>query len=172
MNNNFSITDDLLWDYSDGLLAQAERLQVETYLQKHPEAFQRLRAIEAEKRMLAGLALEKPDTDFSKRVMTAWLATQAQPVAAKRDWILFSIMGVLAFLIAVALVLIVGTAPELAPVEIPEKLLPQMPAIDWAFVFDSAMVRYGFIITLALLSLQFLDKYLQQRTKWQGLVSL
>ena len=63
-------------------------------------------------------------------------------------------------------------APEAAPISLPEQYLPQMPLIDWAALLDNALLRYGVLITLTLLTLQILDKYLQQRTKIEGMLTL
>ncbi len=173
MENNFLLTDDMLWDYVDGFLEGSEKLQVEAYLQQHPAQRKRLESIQEEKRAFASLTLEKPAAGFADRVMAAWVSEQTLRVApAKpRDWILLSIAGVIGFFLLVAFALVIAMAPEAAPLlTIPEQYVPTVPVIDWAMIFGSNIFRYGLILTLALFTLQILDKYLQQRHRLSGLI--
>ena len=81
----------------------------------------------------------------------------------RRDWILFSIAGFMGVLLVIAVILGISMAPSMTPVVIPDQYVPQIPVVDWAAVFGSAVFRYGLILLIAVLTLQILDKYLQQR---------
>lgn len=173
MENKFLLTDDMLWDYADGFLEEGEIRQVEAYLQQHPEQRQRLESIQAEKRAFAALPLDKPNKSFADGVMAAWVAEQASSKklapAKPRDWILLSLGGFMGLLLLGALFLVPALAPSLEPVTMPEQYMPQMPAIDWTTILESAVLRYGLILMLVVLALQILDKYLQQRSQLQKL---
>ena len=176
MENNFLLSDDMLWDYADGFLEDAEKLQVEAYLQQHPEQRYCLDSILREKRAFAALPLEKPQSGFADRVMAAWVAeqTQARAVApAKpRDWVLLSIAGVFGLFLFGAFILVIAMALESVPmVSIPEAYMPQVPVLDWAAILINPAFRYSLILLLAFLILQILDKYLQQRNRSYGLLS-
>ncbi|MBL7828971.1 MAG: hypothetical protein JNJ57_20220 [Saprospiraceae bacterium] len=166
MNNHFLLTDDMLWDYADGLLSDKEKAQVAAYLQQHPEHQVRLKAIEAEKNALLNLPFEKPNKGFADRVMASWVAEQASVRAAVRkpDWILSSITIVFSLFILGFLALFMFLAPG-AAVEIPTSLIPEIPSFDWAAVFQNQGFYYGFMLILAYLGLQILDKYLQQKRR-------
>lgn len=163
------ITNEMLWDYADGFLSEAEKLQVEAHLQQHLEYRVQLESILAEKRAFAAMPLEKPRAGFADGVMAAWAAEQARTVATKpakpRDWILWVMGGVMGALLLGALVLGIGMAPAVPAVTIPDQYTPQIPAVDWAAILGSSVLRYGLVLMLAVLMLQILDKYLQQRNR-------
>jgi anti-sigma factor RsiW len=163
------ITEEMLWNYADGLLTEAEKLMVEAHLTQYPEDRVKLEAVLAEKRAFAALPLENPRAGFADGVMAAWAATQAQTLVAKpgksRDWILVALAVLMGALLLGALLLGIGLAPAMPAVSVPDQYMPQMPVVDWATLLESATLRYGIILTIAVLMLQILDKYLQQRNK-------
>jgi hypothetical protein len=166
MENNFMLTDELLWDYADGFLSAEAKTQVENWLKTHPDAQQRLDQIMAEKRAFSGLTLEKPGADFALKVMNAWAAEQAPAKraskAGNKDWIFWGASGILLALLFVPF-LLAPDAPPSEPVRIPEKFIPQVsvPAFDWAGLLNNSSLQFMLMATLALLSLKLLDKYLQ-----------
>jgi anti-sigma factor RsiW len=166
MENNFMLTDELLWDYADGFLAVEAKTQVENWIRTHPDAQQRLDQIMAEKRAFSGLTLEKPDSDFAKKVMGAWVAEHAPAKraskASHKDWIFWGASGILVALMFVPF-LLAPDAPPSEPVRIPEQFIPQVsvPTYDWAGLLSSSSLQFLLMATLALLSLKLLDKYLQ-----------
>ena len=167
MNNHFLLTDDMLWDYADGLLSEDIRLQVDAYLQQHPEHRGRLSAIQAEKNAWSGLSLEKPNKGFADRVMAAWVAEQTAvkiKAVAKPDRILSAIAGVFLVFLLIMLVLTIIAAPAM-PVNVPTQYIPQMPTYDFTGVFENPALRYGLMLVMAYLGLQILEKYLQQRKR-------
>ncbi len=165
------LSDDMIWHYVDGFLNETDTALVETYLRQHPEHNKRLESIRAEKRALSSMPLEKPNADFSKLVMAAWAAEQVHAPAKRRDWILLSIAAVFGLFVVAAFIMVVGTAPEAAPLAIPDQYVPEMPTIDWAMLLDSFVLRYGTILIFALLTVQVLDKYLQRWTRQHRLVT-
>lgn len=156
------LTDDLLWDYADGFLAADEKTRVEVYLRQYPEWQERLDAIMAEKRAFHALPLERPKPGFSDRVMAAWAAeSHATYVAAAKgkDWIVLLISAILGLFICAAVVVAgMQSAPAQLPVEIPE-----VPTYDWSKVFDNQILQFGLFFVLALITLKFAEKYLEQR---------
>ncbi len=171
MDNNFMLTDDMLWDYADGFLQGEEKLRVDAYLSQHPEHQARLNAIRAEKRAFSALPLEKPGAGFAQQVMAAWATEQVTekatlPTKAKgSDWILWSIAIAFGLMMAVPFLLAPAASPESFSFKIPEEYVPQVqtPSFDWAGFFNSAMLRNALLLTLAFMSLKLLDKYLQVR---------
>lgn len=171
MENNFMLTDELLWDYSDGFLEEAEKLQVEAYLRQHPEQQARLQGILAEKRAFSNLPLEKPGSDFASKVMTAWVAEQAPAKAGTiakpkgRDWILWSIALAFGIMLALPFLMPASEVPTTLPLQIPADYMQQVqwPTFDWAGLLNSSLMSYLLLLTLAFMSLKLLDKYLQVR---------
>ncbi|MDO8365473.1 MAG: hypothetical protein Q7T20_01665 [Saprospiraceae bacterium] len=171
MENNFMLTDDLLWDYADGFLEGEEKLRVDHYLRQHPEQQLRLDAILSEKRAFSAMPLEKPNTDFARQVMAAWSAEQAPAKAAAiakskgRDWILWGITLTFGLLIAAPFLLFPAATPAGVTIQIPEEYIPQfqVPTFDWAGFFSSALLRNTVLLTMAFMGLKLLDKYLQVR---------
>lgn len=171
MENNFMLTDTMLWDYADGFLQADEKLRVEAYLRQHPEQQAHLEAIMAEKRAFTGLVFDKPDTGFANQVMAAWAAEQTPstvllPNKAKgRDWILWSIAAAFALIMSVPFIISSAASPGDVVLQIPAQYVPQFqfPAFDWAGFFDSALLRNTALLTIAFLGLKLLDKYLQVR---------
>lgn len=171
MEHNFILTDELLWDYADGLLDVDEKRRVDASLSQSPENQARLDAVLAEKRVFSALPLEKPQAGFAQQVIAAWAAEQAPALAARpvktkgQDWVMWSLAAVLGLM----LVLPIALSPSFAAVDsvvlITEAYRPQLqvPAFDWAGFFGSALVRNGLLLLLGYMSLQLLDKYLQVR---------
>lgn len=162
MENNFLLNDDLLWDYADGFLNDEEKIRVDAYLRQHPEWQERLEAILAEKRAFHATPLEKPKPGFSDRVMAAWAAETHASYAANakgKDWIIYLISSVLGLFICAAFVVAgMQAAPTNLPVEMPE-----MPTYDWSQIFGNQVLQLGLFFMLALITLKFVEKYLEQR---------
>ncbi len=162
MENNFLLTDDLLWDYADDFLAAEDKLRVDAFLRQHPEWQERLDAIMAEKRAFHALPLEKPHPGFSDKVMAAWAAeTHASWSASAKgkDWIVLLISAVLGLFICAAFVV---AAMQAAPAPLPVEL-PKMPAYEWGRVFDNQVLQFGLFFALALMTIKFVEKYIEQR---------
>lgn len=164
MDNHFILTDDILWDYADGLLSASEKAQVEAYLKQHPELAQKLERVLTEKRNFQELSLERPDKGFADRLMAAWVTeqTHARAQARKPDWVLSSIALVFGLFLLVAIGAILMSAPENS-FGIPDNLMPEMPSFDLSGALGNPMLRFGVMLILAFLGLQILDKYLQQK---------
>lgn len=166
------LTDEQLWDYADGFLEADEKQQIDAHLRQHPAQQARLDAILAEKRAFATVPLEKPNSDFAKQVMAAWVAEQnpvkaSVPAKAKgQDWVLWGIAAVMLAMLFVPLWLAPSAAPTELSFQIPEEYVPQLqvPAFDWQGLFGSTWLRTLLLITMAFMSLKILDKYLQVRT--------
>lgn len=162
MENNFMLTDDLLWDYADGFLTAEEKVRVDAYLHRHPEWQERLDAILAEKRAFHALPLEKPRPGFSDRVMAAWAAETHAAYTAPgkgKDWIIYLISAVLGLFICAAFVVAgMQAAPSHLPVE-----MPKLPEYDWSAVFGNQVLQFGLFFALALMALKFVERYLEQR---------
>jgi hypothetical protein len=135
---------------------------VDAYLRQHPEWQAKLDAILAEKRAFHALPLEKPGPGFSDRVMAAWAAETHAAMTATgkgKDWIIYLISAVLgAFICAAFVVAGMQAAPGQLPLEMPE-----MPAYDWSAVFGNQVLQFGLFFALALITLKFVEKYLEQR---------
>jgi anti-sigma factor RsiW len=164
MEHNPLLNDDLLWDYADGFLSPEEKAQADDYLQRHPEVRQRLNVIEAEKKALFSLPLEKPNPGFADRVMAAWAVEQVHVRASKsggRDWIVMAVAAVFGVFILVPFVLLVGGLLQNGAPE-PSFQMPQIPAVDLAPLLSAPFVRYGLYLTLAFLTLRLIDRYLHK----------
>lgn len=170
MDNHFMLTDDILWDYADGLLSTAEKAQVEAYLTQHPEQAARLEAVLTEKRAFRSLQADSPDKGFSDRLMAAWTAEQAHARASLRkpDRVLSFIALGFGVLLLFVFFAVWSSAPE-ASIHIPEEYLPQPSSLNLPALLDNPIWRVGIMLAMVLLGLQVLDKYLQQR-KQPGLL--
>jgi len=171
MEHKFMLTDELLWDYADGLLNADEKLRVDAFLRQFPEQQARLDAVLTEKRAFATLPLDKPNAGFAQQVMAAWAAEQAPAVAARPaktkgpDWIMWGLAAVLVLMLVLPIALSPSFAAVDSVVQLTEEYRPQLqvPTFDWAGFFGSALVRNGLLLLLGYMSLQLLDKYLQVR---------
>lgn len=171
MEDKFTLTDDQLWDYADGLLPGEEQLRIEAYLRQNPGHQARLDVILSEKRAFSAVPLGEPDAGFAQRVMAAWAAEQApamtpRPLKAKgRDWILWCIVAGFGLMIAVPFLMSPSAAPTGFEWQVPEEYIPrvQIPRFDWAGVLGSAWLHNAILLTLAFMGLKLLDKYLQVR---------
>lgn len=165
MENNFLLTDELLWDYADGFLSGAEKIQVETYLAQHPEWRMRLQIIRDEKLELASIPLEAPNPGFADRVMAAWAAEHVASKASAKgnDWIIRLIAAVFGLFILTPVIVMVVGAVQLPPEETPAYQLPKLPEVDWSVWAGSPVLQYTLLLALAFAGLRFLDKYLQHK---------
>jgi len=163
MENNFLLTEDILWDYADGFLSAEEKVRVDARLKQHPEWRGRLEAIMAEKRAFSALPLEKPRPGFSGRVMAAWASEQAHirtvSPAKGKDWMLYIISAIFGLFILSAMLMI---GFQGAPAELPVEL-PQAPAVDWSRILANPVLHYSLYLALTLLALKVFDQYLHQR---------
>lgn len=165
MENNFLLTDDLLWDYADGFLTAEEKTRVDAYLRQHPEWRERLDAVLAEKRAFHAMPLEKPRPGFSDKVMAAWAAETHAAYSASggkgKDWIVYLISAVMGLFICAAFVVAgMQAAPAQLPVELPKVAAYQY---EWENIFGNKALQYGLFFVLALITLKFVEKYLEQR---------
>ena len=167
MENNFLLTEDMLWDYADGFLAQEDKMKVDAYLRQYPEQQARLDVILNEKRGFAALPLERPKAGFADRVMAAWVAEQTgSPSVAPdkgKDWIIYCIAAAMGFFILLPIVLIAISAPANATDIIPAEYMPQAPVVPWGKIFTGPVMRFGLPLTLLFFCFRFLDQYLQQK---------
>lgn len=170
MDTPFILTDDMLWDLSDGLLIGAEKTRLEAYLAEHPAAQQQFQAILNEKQHLTKLHLEVPRTDFSQQVMAAWVAEQphlsTQSSSSKgRDWIFWALLLALGLVFSLPFWLVSSVAPGPELYQIPPEYaldfdFSQVNISDWVSI---GWVRNMSILLLAYMSLMILDKYLLLR---------
>jgi hypothetical protein len=165
MEPSFELTEDMLWDYADGLLSPAEKTQVDKYLDVHPEQRAMLDAIVAEKRHFSALPLEHPDAGFADRVMAAWATEQSGKTDISsdksRDWIIYGIGGLLAVFLLLPIAMIFVSAPDAAPMGIdPSSYIPEIP---WEQIFSGPVARFGMPLALLFFAFRFLDQYLQQK---------
>ena len=171
MENNFLLTDDMLWDYADGILSGAEKGQVEAYLQRHPEWQARLRLILGEKEELSAIPLEAPNPGFADRVMAAWAAEHVKIKAAApgKDWIIRLIALVFVLFVLAPAVVMVVAALQLSPAEKSGFSIPEIPVSEWSAAVQSPFFTYGLLFVTAFITLRFLDKIVQHRRLAQQL---
>lgn len=167
MKNNFLLTDELLWDYADGLLPTEEKQRVDAYLRQHPEWQTRLDALLDEKRALAALPLESPRPGFAESVMAAWAVEQAQVRTAvalrKKDWIVYAIAGAFGLLILTPVVVLIAASLQSAPVALPDLGLSLPSAETVGQALNSLTARYAVLLGAGLTLLIFIEKYIHQR---------
>lgn len=168
MDNHFLMNEDILWDYVDGLLSNDDRHKVEAYILQHPEWKHRAEALLQEKRALFAIPMERPDRGFADRVMAAWTAEQVHQTslatsAQKTDWILYAIAGTFSLFIIAPVVLMIITAMQSAPIEVPAVNIPTLSVGDWSRIFDHPVFQVGLAAAFALLLVVALEKYLHQK---------
>lgn len=163
MNNNFMLTDDLLWDYADGLLSAADKNLADAYLRLHPEWQERLDALLAEKRAFASLPLEKPDAGFADRVLAAWASEQVttRVVRQEKDWIVYAVAAAFALLVLTPIIVLLATALPALTLQMPELQLPSADQLGQ--LLAQPAVYYGALVVVAVTFLMFLEKYFHQR---------
>ncbi len=167
MEKNLLLTDDLLWDYADGLLNASDRLRVEQFLPQSPEAERRLAAILADKKSFAALPLEMPGSGFADRVLAAWTLEQMQPAATVkngRDWMVLLITGVFGLTLLLPLFALIVTALR-TKAALPTEY--SLPAVDWTVVLGNPILHYTIGLAFIFFTLRLLDKYLQPGKIWQ-----
>lgn len=165
MENNFLLTDDLLWDYADGFLDPETTAQVESYLRQHPEWQSRLDTIQTEKKAFMTLNLEQPKPGFADSVMAAWAIEQVQSKASEsgKDWIIRLIVAVFSLFVLIPLVVMVLAAVQVTPSALVPFEIPAMPNVDWAGLFNNSAIHYTLYLGLTFLLLRLLEKVLQQK---------
>ncbi|MFZ4635659.1 MAG: anti-sigma factor family protein [Saprospiraceae bacterium] len=154
----FIISDDLLWDYVDGLLTDAENRLVKAYLAEHPDWMARLQAVETDRRLLQSIPLETPPPGFATAVMGAWNGLLT-PAAESPDWVIRGIGLVFGLFILLPLGLLIAGG-----LRMDEKAfaLPNMPKVDWLALFSHPVLQYGLYFGFTLLALRLLSAVLAQ----------
>lgn len=164
MNQDFQITDELLWDYADGFLSSEEKHQVEAFLGQHPAWQDRLQAIRGEQQALFNVPMEKPRADFADRVMAAWATetvhNHAKNKAHGRDWIIIAIAAVFGLFILTPIVVMVVAALQSSAPEVSN----QITSVDWGNIGTLPVVQYATYLGLTFLVLRFAEKWITQRS--------
>ena len=168
MDNHFVITEDILWDYADGLLDADAKALVEKYLAQKPLERARLAAIMSEKQALARLPLDGPAANFADKVMAAWTFEQQKArvaAAPKNDWGIWAIALGFGLLMATPLVFaLFSGGPGAVSPKFPQFELPlAVQKFDLLGALGSPVSQYAFYLALASLSVRLLEKYLHYR---------
>ena len=156
------LTDELLWDYIDGLLNASDYQRVTDALRQHPAAARQLEAILAEKKSFATLPLENPKAGFADRVLAAWTLEQVQlrPAARKgRDWMILLITGGFGLLLLFPLIALVVTALRSGAAALPADY--KLPTVNWTGILANSTLHYAIGLAFIFISLRLLDRYLQ-----------
>lgn len=163
MENNFLLTDNMLWDYADGFLSPEEKKQVDAYLHLHPEWKAHLDAILKDKKAFADLSPDRPDAGFSDRVMAAWTVEHVRSKATKpgTDWIVRTIAIVFGFFVLVPVFMIIFSAVQISPSELIPFEMPALPQVNWAGIMGHPAMHYTVYLGLTFLFLRLLEKYLR-----------
>ena len=154
----FILSDDLLWDYADGLLSDAAHKRLTAYLSEHPEWMARLRAVEADRHLLQSIPLETPPQGFSTAVMGAWNGLLAPPVESP-DWVIRGIGVVFGLFILLPLGLLIATGLRMGEgvFAVPEAL-----SVDWLALLSHPILQYGLYFGFTLLALRLLSAVMAQ----------
>lgn len=154
----FILSDDLLWDYVDGLLTDAERKRLEAYLTEHPEWMARLQAVETDRSLLQSVPLEAPPQGFASGVMGAWNSLLT-PTVESPDWIIRGIGAVFGLFILLPLVILIFNGLHIKNSVFS---VPGMPSVDWLALFSHPVLQYGLYFGFTLLALRLLSAVLSQ----------
>ncbi len=157
-DHTFDINDDLLWDYADGMLSEADNQRLAAYLDEHPEWVPRLQAIGAERRLLQSTPLEAPPAGFAVQVMKAWAETQSPPVESA-DWVIRGIGLVFSLFILLPLGLFISKGFQGKDAGV---TLPEMPKVDWIGLLTHPILQYGLYFVFTILALRLLSAVLSQ----------
>ena len=162
------INEDILWDYVDGLLGPAERLEVDALLHSDPTLQAQLQEVLAFRAQLHATPLEKPRAGFADGVMAAWAGEQMQAYQPppNRDWMVFAVAGAFGLFIVSALVSVIASIPWPKSVRLPVVELPKWQLPEWTFGnldLDVRLLQLMLPALLVVLTLTVLDKYLRHR---------
>jgi anti-sigma factor RsiW len=167
------INEDILWDYADGLLSPAERLEVDALLRSDPALQAQLQEVLAFRAQMHAIPLEKPRAGFADGVMAAWAGEQlaAYQPPPNRDWMVFGVAGAFGLFIVGALASAIASLPWPKSVQLPFKM-PQWEWPDWDFgalSLDARLLQLLVPALFTVLALTVLDKYLRHRHFLQNL---
>jgi hypothetical protein len=160
------LNDDLLWDYADGLLTDAEAEEVRRLLTADLAWQTRLTIVLAERAALKAIPLERPKPNFADRVMTAWVTEQTGKPAPSptNDRIAYAVSGALCLLIAVPLLTIIIASFRIKAQPVNLKLPVNLPTADHLTpFFQSQGLLYVLLLLASLAAWQFIDRYIQLR---------
>jgi hypothetical protein len=89
LKNGIQIDEELLFDYADGLLFDADAAELAQLIRSNATLRSQYESVMAQRQALrAVLRLEAPDKGFSAQVLAKWQAEQVQATRPKpvRDW--------------------------------------------------------------------------------------
>jgi anti-sigma factor RsiW len=167
MDNNFLLTDDLLWDYADGFLDPAVQEQVSAYLRQHPEWQSRLDAVMEDRKALLALPLDKPNTGFGDRVMAAWVTEQvhAKAVRPANDWIIRLIaIGFLFFTLTPLLMMVFLASGSEETTTTNVRWQVDLPSVDIAAWLSHPALHYTLYLGITFLALSLIEKSIKRWT--------
>lgn len=166
-SNHFFVTDELLWDYADGLLSPAEKQQLDTYLVQHPEHLVRLKDIQRERMALHTFGPESPRAGFADKVMATWVSEQmhhSATVAQKdRKILLFPIaLGVLLITTLTSTLVLAIKGLSNGAASLPKDQLPTIPTLSPSVMTDfitTTTVQMAIFTGFTLLLLVFAERF-------------
>ena len=165
-SNHFLVTDELLWDYADGLLSSTEKQQLDTYLVQHPEHQERLKTIQRERMALHTFGPESPRAGFADKIMAAWVSEQMDhsAAAAQKDRKLLLFPLVLGFLLitAMASTLVIVVKVLSSGANLPKDQVPAIPTLSPSVLTEfvsNTTVQMAVFTSFTLLLLVFADRF-------------
>lgn len=166
-SNHFLVTDELLWDYADGLLSQEEKQQLDMYLVQHPEHLVRLSYIQKEKMTLHTFGPESPRAGFADKVMATWVSEQMHQSAtlAQKDRKVFLFPLTLGILLVTALtytLVIAIKGISVGHFSIPKDQLPTIPTLSLSIITNfltNTTVQMAIFTGFTLLLLVFAERF-------------
>ena len=169
-SNGFFLTEEMLWDYADGLLTPEERVKVEAYLQQYPAQQQLLRQVEASREALMSVAMDSPRAGFAHNVMAAWVSEQVQErqVPADKKLLLFpvllggSLVAALAGAVWVVIAQGIPTSVERTKPLLPYEM-PELPIGTLQAILQSSMIQWGVFAVFTGAVLMLMDYFLRKK---------
>ncbi len=147
------ITNDILWDFADGLLPNAQQKEIAQALLDNPTLQQQLDVIIKQKALFSTTELEQPKLDFATTLLEKWVLEQplqTAPTVAHSTQISL-LKGLFVSFILLSIILLYfafssNTVSEPLPIVIPNIEIP------WS--------KMSFILVsiLAMLSIRLLEK--------------
>jgi hypothetical protein len=165
MDNHFLMTDDMLWDYADGLLTAPEKEQVDAYLHQHPEWQSRLDVVLLDRKAFSAFPLDKPDTGFADKVMAAWAVEHVHSKATRpgNDWIVRLIAIVFGTFILAPLVMVFAMATT-GGEDTPVRWQLDLPSVDLASWLSHPALHYSLYLVITYLALSLVEKFIRRQT--------
>jgi hypothetical protein len=154
-------TEEKMWEYFDGTLAEEEKTRLEQLVASDAEALKMFESVRLVHASLQEMEADEPSLSFTRNVMEA-VAKLPLPTPLKTKIDKRIIGGIAGFFILTLLALLIPAMSSLFHSDFTLQIPVSVPSVNWSQYFNSTYI-FVFMCLNMLLAFVYLDRFLHKR---------